>query len=83
MKMKPLVVLGLSAAAGVVPGKPAAKPAEASNNAQTQQQAQQPVNTQAQSQEAINAATHERLFGGNPWVKNAQGGMDWVGPKVG
>jgi hypothetical protein len=82
MKMKPLVVLGLSAAAGVVPGKPAAKPADSSNNAQIQQP-QQPINTQAQGQEAINQATHERLFGGNCFVTNAQGGQDWVGPRVG
>jgi hypothetical protein len=83
--MKPVAILGLAAAAGVVPGKPAAKPADSSNTGQGQtQQPQQPVNTQAQSQEAINQATHERLFSGTgTWVTNAQGEQDWVGPRVG
>ncbi|EPE28073.1 hypothetical protein GLAREA_04864 [Glarea lozoyensis ATCC 20868] len=81
MKLRPIIALSLTAAAGVVPGKPNPSSGEDSGQKPAEpvhRNAQQPVNVNAQHQQ-----THERLFGGaQGWVKQADGSQKWVGGTV-
>jgi hypothetical protein len=74
MKMKPIVMLGLSAAVEIAPGRPIDTPREDSGKSPAQKP-QQTIPVYAQHQE-----THDRLFGGVPgWITKADGSQVWVG----